>query len=302
MGISLRDKNVILNKLRLQISKKFGRKPDGFSLEVAGEIEMGTCLGIFGPSGAGKTTLLRAIAGLDAVDQAEIELGEESWAKSATGFSKPVQERSIGFVFQDFALFPTMTVEENIAFGAGKGDTGYVNRLLERAGMGAYRGAKPPALSGGQQQRVALVRALARKPRLLLLDEPLSALDEEMRRSLQELLSSLQKELGFSTLLVSHDLPEIIRLCDQVWCLENGKITQKGSPEKVFGMEQGRNGFPAEIVTVSEIAPDGNQQVHALVGNKLISLMVPSEYKPEQGETIRIAWNEQGPYFAEMNS
>jgi molybdate transport system ATP-binding protein len=137
-------------------------------------------------------------------------------------------------MFQDFALFPNMTVEQNIRFAQPEKNEASVNELLGIFGLTEFRSRKPGSLSGGQKQRVALARALARKPQLLLLDEPLSALDAEMRNTLQDEIAKAHQLLGVTTLMVSHDLNEVFRLATQVICLEKGMVTKTGTPEDVF--------------------------------------------------------------------
>ncbi|HEY4784945.1 MAG TPA: ABC transporter ATP-binding protein [Bacteroidales bacterium] len=189
---------------------------------------------LFGPSGAGKTTLLRILAGLIKPDKGRITVGSTVWFDSSGNIDLLPQKRNIGYMFQDYALFPNMTVEENIRFAHPSNNRKEVRDLIETFGLAEFAKRKPSGLSGGQKQRVALARALARKPSLMLLDEPLSALDAGMRISLQNEISKAHHLFGATTILVSHDMSEVFRLAGKVICLENGKITSTGSPEKVF--------------------------------------------------------------------
>jgi molybdate transport system ATP-binding protein len=204
------------------------------NLKIRAEIQAGELVALFGESGAGKTSILRMISGILSPDKGTIHFGETIWFDSEKQINLAPQKRNISLMFQDFALFPNMTVEQNILFAQPEKNSKEVSNLLEIFGLIEFRNKKPGGLSGGQKQRVALARALARKPQLLLLDEPLSALDAEMRNSLQDEVGKAHQLLGVSTILVSHDLNEVFRLATRVLCLENGSITRQGKPEEVF--------------------------------------------------------------------
>ncbi len=208
---------------------------DKFRLDVAFEIPRGKVTTLFGPSGAGKSTVLRLISGLEMADGGMIHNGKEIWFDETKAIHLPPQRRSIGFLFQDFALFPHLTVEKNVAYGIkGKKRLREVKDLLSIVGLSGYEHHYPTQLSGGQKQRVALIRALATKPDLLLLDEPLSALDWESRRQLQEDLKRIIKQFGITTLSVTHDVTEVYKLADYVIVLESGRVVKKGTPEEIF--------------------------------------------------------------------
>ncbi len=189
---------------------------------------------IFGNSGSGKTTILRMIAGLTKPDTGFIKVGDEIWFDSKKNIYLPPQKRKIGFVFQDYALFPNMTVKQNILFAMDKKDLEFLDYLLKITQLKKLKDRYPYQLSGGQKQRVALARAIARKPKILLLDEPLSALDIRTRHILQDEIITFHKELNLTTFLVSHDYSEIIKMADFVFVLEKGKIVKKGKPDEVF--------------------------------------------------------------------
>ena len=204
-------------------------------LEVEFAWQPGCLLAIYGPSGGGKTTLLRILAGLTPADTGQIEVEGEIWLDTARRIDFPTRRRPIGFVFQDFALFPHLTVRQQLEYALpDRKDGRIVEELLELMELGSLSRLRPPMLSGGQQQRVALARAIARRPRLLLLDEPLSALDDEMRVKLQDYILMVHRHYGLTTLLVSHHLPEVLRLADSAILLENGKITGRGDPSHLF--------------------------------------------------------------------
>ena len=199
------------------------------------EILPGKVTALFGPSGAGKSSILRIISGLEMADSGMISYGKEVWFDETKGIHLPPQRRSVGFVFQDFALFPHLTVERNVAYGIKeKKRLNELNDLISLVGLSGYKRHYPAQLSGGQKQRVALIRALARKPDILLLDEPLSALDWETRRQLQEDLKSIIKQFHVTTLYVTHDITEVYKLADYVVVLASGKVVKKGTSEEVF--------------------------------------------------------------------
>lgn len=185
-----------------------------------------------GASGAGKTTLLRIIAGLDKPSCGKVCVFGESWLDSDQAIWLPPQRRNVGFVFQNYALFPTMTVRRNLDFAAGRRNDPRVDVLLEMVELKQLQDRYPFELSGGQQQRVALARALIRQPKVLLLDEPLSALDQIMRTRLQDGLIQIHRELGLTTFMVSHDPLEIRKMADRLIVIDAGEITFDGVPDR----------------------------------------------------------------------
>ena len=218
----------------IDVEKRMLTANGPMNLSVHTSIPPGELVALFGESGAGKTTLLRILAGLVAPDKGLIKFGSTVWFDSEKKINIPPQHRNISLMFQDYALFPNMTVEQNIQFAQPEKEQSKVNELLVLFGLTEFRKRKPTGLSGGQKQRVALARALARNPQLLLLDEPLSALDAEMRTTLQNEIAQAHQLLGVTTIMVSHDLNEVFRLATQVLCIENGSITRTGKPEEVF--------------------------------------------------------------------
>lgn len=218
----------------IDVEKKMLTANGPVKLMIQTSIQMGELVALFGQSGAGKTTLLRILAGLLIPDKGLVHFGNKVWFDSVKQVNVAPQQRNISLMFQDFALFPNMTVEQNIRFAQPEKNEPSIHELLGIFGLDEFRKRKPNGLSGGQKQRVALARALARKPQLLLLDEPLSALDAEMRNTLQNEIAQAHQILGVTTLLVSHDLNEVFRLATRVICLENGTITRNGKPDEVF--------------------------------------------------------------------
>ncbi len=187
------------------------------------DIPVGKLVCIFGKSGAGKTTTLRMLAGLIEPEEGSIRYENNVWFDSKKKIRSKPQARDIGYMFQDYALFPNMTVEGNIRFGQVEPNQEEVERLLTMFDLTKLRNQKPLRLSGGQKQRCALARALARKPKLLLLDEPLSSLDAEMRISLQEEILKAHKHMNVTTIMISHDREEIKKMADYVITLKKGE-------------------------------------------------------------------------------
>ncbi|EJT85464.1 ABC transporter ATP-binding protein [Pseudomonas asiatica] len=197
-------------------------------------IERGEFVTLLGPSGCGKSTLLRCIAGLTPVDSGHILLDGHDIVPLSP------QKRGIGMVFQSYALFPNMTVEQNVAFGLRmqkvKADESQarVREALELVELGNFAGRYPHQLSGGQCQRVALARSLVTRPRLLLLDEPLSALDARIRKHLREQIRAIQRELGLTTIFVTHDQEEALTMSDRIFLMNQGRIVQSGDAETLY--------------------------------------------------------------------
>jgi ABC-type sulfate/molybdate transport systems ATPase subunit len=206
---------------------------------------------LVGPSGAGKTTVLRAIAGLRAPDRGRIALGSDVWFDAAARVDRPPEARSVGLVFQEYALFPHMTVRRNVGFGAGA--TG-VDALLERLGIAHLADERPGALSGGERQRVALARALARGPGVLLLDEPLSALDAHTRASVRAHLQDVLAQLALPTLIVTHDFRDATALADRIGVIVDGRLRQLAPVDEL--VRHPRDAFVARFTGGNVVAGD----------------------------------------------
>src|SRR5689334_14252062 len=193
---------------------------------------------LFGPSGCGKTTILRCLAGLERPDQGTILFGEETWFDASRGICLPPQQRRVGFVFQDYALFPHLTVAGNVGFGLHRVSaaerTSRVQDVLRQVGMSDYARAYPHQLSGGMQQRVALARALAPRPRVMLLDEPFSGLDTRLREQIRDDALHVLKSSGTATLMVTHDPEEAMFMADRLAIMRAGRLEQQGSPVDVY--------------------------------------------------------------------
>jgi molybdate transport system ATP-binding protein len=200
----------------------------GFDVEVALDVGPET-VALVGPSGGGKTTVLRAIAGLVEPTQRLVAANGEVWFDSERRIDRRPEERAVGYVFQEYALFPHLSVERNVGFAGGD-----ASDLLERLGIGELAKAKPSELSGGERQRVALARALARQPKILLLDEPMAALDPHTRGRVRAELRTLLHELGLPSILVTHDFLDAAALADRIAVLVRGRIVQTGTAEELI--------------------------------------------------------------------
>lgn len=209
----------------------------GFELEAALEVHPGACLALAGPSGAGKSTLLRVIAGLLRPERGRVTCDEEVWLDTGTGVDVAPERRRCGYVFQDYALFGHLRVWQNVAY-ALRGEPrarrrARADELLERFGIGALADARPGELSGGERQRVALARALARHPRALLLDEPLSALDARTRARASRELNGILRATDVPAVLVTHDFAEAALLGDRVAVIDSGRVIQQGTASQL---------------------------------------------------------------------
>ncbi len=241
--------------IKIKISKKLLTARGEMTLRIDEAFEQHDFVALFGKSGAGKTTTLRILAGLTKPDSGLIRVNDETWFDSKNGVNLPPRRRSIGFVFQDYALFPNMTVRQNLDYALARGEKrAIVEELLRMVDLQQLAERNPQTLSGGQQQRAAFARALVRRPKILLLDEPLSALDDEMRRKLQNDILALHKRFEMTTILVSHDLGEIFKLCCRVLVIDEGKIIKNGHPTEVFIGKKlsGKFKFEGEILAIQQ--------------------------------------------------
>lgn len=205
--------------------------------DVSFSVVPGELACLLGPSGCGKTTLLRLIAGLESLQNGVIAIEGTVIDDPAKGVRTPTENRGVGLMFQDYALFPHLTVMENIVFGisgASSDRMNYIQEAIIQMGMEAYRDVYPHTLSGGQQQRVALLRALAPEPKILLLDEPFSGLDVNLRTQIREETLAVLKRTGVATLMVTHDPQEALSMADRILVMNHGRIEQHGTPREIY--------------------------------------------------------------------
>ena len=250
--------------LRARVARRLG----GFSLEASVEAGDRSVLVLVGESGSGKSTLLRLLAGLVDPDEGIIALGQETWFDSAAGTSLPPEGRAVGYVAQDYALFPHLSVRENVAFGLRASRVAdvplraRVNTALRRLDVLEMAGRKPHELSGGQQQRVAIARAIVLEPRLLLLDEPLSALDLKTRSEIRGELRRLLEELPCSTVYVTHSPTEAMAFGERIAVLEGGRISQQGSRDDL--MRHPRSAYVAAFLGVNLLRGTADPGAHGV--------------------------------------
>jgi ABC-type sulfate/molybdate transport systems ATPase subunit len=235
------------------------------------EIKVYDSLALVGPSGAGKTSVLRSVAGLFRPKDGHIALGSDVWFDSASGIFRKPDERRVGLVFQEYALFPHMTVRQNVAYGGRE----RVDEYLERFRISHLAHAKPPQLSGGERQRVALARALARDPGVLLLDEPLSALDAHTKVAVRGELQELLREAGLPTIIVTHDYEDAAALADRVGVIVDGTLRQLATPPEL--VSHPADGFVAAFTGanllrgIARPGSDGLTEVVVETGETLFS-------------------------------
>ncbi|MCD4758603.1 MAG: ATP-binding cassette domain-containing protein [Arcobacteraceae bacterium] len=258
--------------IKIDINKKLHGANGEMDLVVNLDIAQGDFVALAGQSGSGKTTLLRILAGLEDAS-GTIQVGEEIWLEGKKAL--PSQKRKIGFVFQDYALFPNMSVEENLLFV--QKDKELASKLLELTELSELRDRLPNTLSGGQKQRVSLCRAMMNKPKLLLMDEPLSALDPIMRTKLQQEILTLHKEFGTTTIMVSHDPSEIYRLASRVIVLNFGEIINDGTPKDVLLKTSGSQKFSFEGELLDIVKVDVINIAIVSIGQQLVEVVVSDD-------------------------
>ncbi|HZL09327.1 MAG TPA: ATP-binding cassette domain-containing protein [Prolixibacteraceae bacterium] len=289
--------------INIDIEKMMHTAHGSMNLAIRTSIRTGELVALFGQSGSGKTTLLRILSGLVKPDKGLIQFGSTVWFDSKKQIDIIPQNRNISLMFQDYALFPNMTVEQNILFAQPEKDRKTMDELLRLFGLSEFRKRKPDGLSGGQKQRVALARALARKPQLLLLDEPLSALDAEMRNSLQDEIVQAHQMTGVTMIMVSHDLNEVFRLATHVLCIENGTITRSGNPEAVFS----DNSISGKVQITGQIARIDKQDtiniVTVISGNNQVIKVIAFDNDQENlkiGDSVMVFSKAFNPIISKL--
>ncbi len=290
--------------IRITVEKGLSGANGPFTLSVDLEMQPESIMTLYGKSGSGKTTMLRMLAGLLRPDSGRIEVNGEIWFDSNSGINLPPQKRRVGMVFQDYALFPAMTVQENLLFAQEKKEPRKVEEMLELTGLLALRQRFPENLSGGQRQRLALARAILRDPKILLLDEPLSALDQHTRKRLQDEILAIHRRFGLSTMLVSHDRQEVFKLSDSVAVIKNGRITRKGTPHEVFldRLTSNKFSFISTILSIRRV--DCIYLAVIGTGNELVEVVLSerdmADLKP--GDEVLVASKAFNPIVVKLQN
>jgi molybdate transport system ATP-binding protein len=276
--------------IEIQLQKELKAANGKMLLEVDFSIEKGAFVALYGASGAGKTSILRMIAGLLKPQKGQVIVHNSTWLNTIQNINLSPQERQVGMLFQDYALFPNMTVEENLLFALPKNaDKKEVNEVIEIIELEGLKKQKPFLLSKGQQQRVALARTLVQRPQLLLLDEPLSALDDEMRLKLQDYLLKVHELYDLTTILISHDVGEILKMADKVFELKQGQIIRSGLPKEIFKEQITRVNINGIIQKIEE---EGNQwRIWVNWNNDTIQILVAKDNRQSLkiGEKIELS-------------
>ncbi len=255
--------------IKIDINKKLHGANGEMNLNINLDIKQGEFLALAGLSGSGKTTLLRILAGLESANGI-INIDNNIWLNNK--FCLPSQKREIGFVFQDYALFPNFSIIDNLLY-VNK-DKELANYLLKITELEELKNRFPQTLSGGQKQRVSLCRALMNRPKLLLMDEPLSALDPEMRTKLQSEILTLHKEFNTTTIMVSHDPSEIYRLANRIVVLNYGQIINDGTPKDILLKTKGSQKFSFEGELLDIIKVDVIHVAIVSIGQQLVEVVV----------------------------
>ncbi len=277
--------------IRVSVAKKLHGQNGEFQFCADLTIDSPHLTSIFGPSGSGKSTLLRMIAGLERPDSGIIEINKEIWFDGNKGINLPPQKRGIGFVFQEYSLFPNMSVIENIMFAQKKPDKQKAISLLKSVELDELPNARIDRLSGGQKQRVAIARALAYEPQILLLDEPFSALDTTVKHKLQDEILKIKKEFSIPTIFVSHDKEEVFRLSDLVGIVKNGKISELKPPTEAFfdSKLSGKFAFYGRILSIKKA--DIANLAYISVGGQIVQALLTDDDLKEikEGDEVTVA-------------
>ncbi len=293
--------------IELELEKLLQGKGGGLDAQFSIQFKPGEFITVFGPSGAGKTTLIRMIAGLVKPDRGRIVVNGKVWYDSKRGIDLPAQKRRVGYMFQDYALFPNMTVQQNLTYPFRKptvDDRKRVSELMEVMGIEELAHRKPSNLSGGQKQRVALARTLAGRPDILLLDEPLSALDPSMRHRLQSEILELQKRYNVTTLMVSHEVAEVYRMSNIVYILDRGRIVTRGTPEEIFTGQNVSGKFKLIGTVIKIERSDVLFLVTVLVGNTPVKVIATDSEVKEfyEGQEVVVASKAFNPMITPIHN
>ena len=272
--------------ISLNIKKELHGSNGVMNLDINLSLQNGEFVALSGVSGSGKTTLLRVLAGLEEAF-GEIIVDDEIWLNEK--IKKPIQKRDIGFVFQDYALFPNLSVIDNLLYV--KKDKDLAKQLLSLTDLYELKNRYPNSLSGGQKQRVSLCRALMKRPKILLMDEPLSALDPHMRLKLQDEILTLHKEFKTTTIMVSHDPSEMYKLASRVLVLKDGKIIDDGLPKDILLKTQGSQKFSFEGEILDIIKVDVINIAIVAIGQQIVEVVLSHDEarKLQIGQKVNVS-------------
>ncbi len=282
--------------IAIDIRKKLYGSDGEMEMAVKLDIKEVDFVALSGKSGSGKTTLLRILAGLE-VAEGTIMIGERCW-QDARYFLSP-QKREIGFVFQEYALFDNMSVEENLLFV--RKDKQLAKHLLEMTELGALKKRRPAQLSGGQKQRISLCRALMNRPKLLLMDEPLSALDARMRGKLQQEILTLHREFGTTTIMVSHDPSEMYKMSQRVIMIEQGKIINDGPAKEILLKQSGSQKFSFRGEILDIVKMDVIYVAIVAIGQQVVEVVLSQEESRglQIGEVVDVSTKAFSPHITQ---
>lgn len=287
----------------MDVRKKLSGACGPFTFDVCVRVEEERLVAVFGESGSGKTTLLRLLSGLTRPDEGRIEVNGAVWFDSSAKINLPTQQREIGFVFQDYSLFPHMTVKENLDYAFNKnGNEALIAELLNFAELDGLAHRKPHTLSGGQQQRVALIRAIVRHPKILLLDEPLSSLDNRMRLRLQNLILKIARRFRLTTLMVTHEMAEVLKLSDEVLVLDHGKVAGRGEARDVFLQKKMSGKFRCSGDVIGIEKADIVHIVFVRAGNQVVRVIASDDEVAEisVGDRVLVASKAFNPVLSKI--
>lgn len=275
--------------MKIQLKKELNFASGKKQLDIDLSVDEGALYAISGPSGSGKTTFLRLLAGLEKAKEGKIIVNNITWLDTSKNINLPPQKRKIGLVFQQYTLFPNMTVQQNLEYALDKHHKGNrVGELMDMMELTSFANKFSFQLSGGQQQRVALARALVRQPSVLLLDEPLSALDENLRSRLQDYILTIHQQYQLTTFLVSHDSSEIFKMAQRVVILKEGKIEKSGTPLSVYFNGKNSPDFQVVGIVLQLLFEKDRPQAFVKVGEKIVTVSLSNEQhsKIKIGDTL----------------
>lgn len=281
--------------IQFTLQKKLNDANGALHLNIECSIQNGEVISLYGASGAGKTSVLRMLAGFMKPDDGIVVMNGETWFDQKRNIHVKPQHRKVGFVFQDDALFSNMNVRENIAYALSKNDSkNIVDEVMHLTGLTPFASRKTQTLSGGQRQRVALARAIARKPSLLLLDEPLSAIDASMRQQLQTTLAEVHKQFNLTTILVSHDADEILKLSDKIIFLNKGIAEEYAEPYQFFLEANHSTGVTATVLSTHQ------NSLVMLMNNRILQITQQHFVQLKQGDKIELIFKDAVPLIRKL--